>query len=374
MQVEKLRRCLLLQAVPGLSSRRLAQLLAHLGSVDALWHSNPADWPGSPLPADTLRAFEQVRQTDSAARSGVDVDKQMALLEQVDARVIDLTSGDYPPLLAAIPDPPPVLYLRGNSDVLLHPQLAIVGSRNASSAGLRAARDLAGAAAEAGLVVTSGLALGIDGAAHEGALRVGGASVAVMATGVEQVYPCRHRPLAEQLLAEEGCLVSEFPPGSGPRREHFPRRNRVISGLSLGVLVVEAALPSGSLITAHTAAEQGREVFALPWSIFHPGGRGCLSLLRDGASLVLDLDDLWYELEALVGVQRALTLPAQAGAEPELPPESSLLQWLGDSAMGVDELVSCSGRTAMDVMTELSTLELAGKVTREAGGYARCWD
>ena len=181
----------------------------------------------------------------------------------------------YPPLLRVIHDPPPLLYVRGDPAVLQEPHLAVVGSRRASPAGLRVAQILTGQVARAGLHICSGLALGIDGAAHRGALEAGGKSVAVMATGIDTIYPHRHLALAAQ-LEQAGCLVTEFPPGTPPLRQNFPKRNRIISGLSLGVLVVEAALPSGSLITAGAALEQGREVFALPWSMLHDGGRGCL--------------------------------------------------------------------------------------------------
>ncbi len=281
--------------------------------------------------------------------------------------IITIDDERYPPQLRLIHDPPERLYVRGDWTALCRPQLAVVGSRKASPAAIRLTRLLCGQAVSAGLAITSGLALGIDGAAHRGALEKDGHSVAVMGTGIERVYPGRHRALAGE-LQQRGCLVTEFPPGSMPRREHFPQRNRIISGLALGVLVVEAALPSGSLITARTALEQGREVFALPWSVLHAGGAGCLKLLRDGAKMVQDIEDVLEELAPLYKLQREL-LPA---GEPSPDSDSALLPLLGYEVVSVDELVQASGLNAGEVMGELSGLELQGLVKPCAGGYLRC--
>jgi DNA processing protein len=276
----------------------------------------------------------------------------------------------YPPLLRAIHDPPPLLYVRGDPALLLDAHLAVVGSRRASPAGLRVAQALSGQLVSAGLHVCSGLALGVDSAAHRGALEAGGKSIAVMATGIDRIYPQRHQALAAQLEAA-GCLVTEFPPGTPPLRHNFPKRNRIISGLSLGVLVIEAALPSGSLITAGTALEQGREVFALPWSILHDGGRGCLHLIRDGAKMVQSVDDILEELGPLYALQRSVATAAPSG--PGAPPDGSwLLTMVGFEVVDLDELVQRSARPVAQVLAELSTLELAGQVARTAGGYIRC--
>ncbi len=285
--------------------------------------------------------------------------------------IITLSDLRYPPLLREIHDPPDLLYVRGDPQLLLQPQLAIVGSRRASAIAQRLAAEFAGQLVAAGLVVTSGLALGIDGAAHRGALDAGGKSVGVMATGIDEIYPRRHRNLG-LALAESGCLVTEFPPGTVPRKENFPQRNRIISGLSLGVLVVEAALPSGSLITAASAMEQSREVFTLPWSIAHQGGAGCLRLLRDGAKMVLHVDDIVEELASLYELQKDLfPIPADV-QEPELSEDQQeLAQLLGCEAVSLDELVTASGQSAAQVMTGLSELELAGRIRRCDGGYMR---
>lgn len=276
----------------------------------------------------------------------------------------------YPPLLRAIHDPPPLLYVRGDPAVLQEPHLAVVGSRRASPAGLRAAQILTGQVVRAGLHICSGLALGIDGAAHRGALEAGGKSVAVMATGIDTVYPRRHLALAAQ-LEQAGCLVTEFPPGTPPLRQNFPKRNRIISGLSLGVLVVEAALPSGSLITAGAALEQGREVFALPWSMLHDGGRGCLQLIRDGAKMVRGVDDILEELGPLYAVQQDCFAVTPSGLNAP-PDESWLLSLVGFEVVTLDELVQSSARPVAQVLGELSALELTGQVARTAGGYIRC--
>lgn len=292
-----------------------------------------------------------------------------AAARAVGAAVVAIDDEQYPPLLRAIHDPPPLLYVRGDASVLPDAQLAVVGSRRASPAALRVAELLSGQLARAGLSICSGMAIGIDGAAHRGALAANGKSVAVIATGIDRVYPYRHRTLAAQ-LEQSGCLVTEFPPGTPPLRQNFPQRNRLISGMSLGVLVIEAALPSGSLITAGTALEQGREVFALPWSMLHEGGRGCLQLIRDGAKMVLAVEDILDELAPLYTLQQD-----QSGAAPGsvVAPEASwLLALVGFEAVTLDELVHRSGRPVAQVLGELSFLELGGQVARMAGGYIRC--
>ena len=288
--------------------------------------------------------------------------------------VLAISDERYPPLLRTIDDPPDKLYVRGDPMVLHEPLLAIVGSRRASPAGKRAAQTLGAQLVAAGLPVCSGLALGIDGAAHRGALAGGGRSVAVMATGIDTVYPLRHRGLAAE-LEQSGCLVTEFPPGTAVRPWNFPRRNRIISGLSLGVLVVEAALPSGSLITAGTALQQGREVFTLPWSIFHRGGEGCLRMIRDGAKMVQGVEDILEELGPMYRLQQDLFSPPgiirdEANDVPEQLP--GVLALVGYEEQGVDELCRCSELPVARVMADLSALELAGLVERRPGGYIRC--
>lgn len=373
MNVAETRLCLLFHSLPGLPGDALAKLLEHCGGPAAAAEAGAGVWRELGLLPGPVNELARALRTGRGG-GGIDIDAQLQSLKNVAAAILPLSDSHYPPLLRAIYDPPPLLYVRGDPTALLQPQLAIVGSRRASSAGLRAAASLAAEASRAGLHITSGLAQGIDGASHRGALAAGGSSVGVVATGIEQVYPARHRGLAGE-LAQAGCLVSEFPPGMPPLRQNFPRRNRIISGLALGVLVVEAAIPSGSLITARTALEQGREVFALPWSVYHAGGAGCLRLLRDGAKMVETITDVLEELGPLYTLQQDL-FPAAAGSssvgqDSLSASQQSLLQLLGYEAVSADELAQAAALPIARVMSGLSELELLGHINRSAGGYIR---
>jgi DNA processing protein len=365
MDTDHARLCLLLHSLPRLKNRQLRHLLVHFNTPAALLQAAPEDLLAAGATAAAVQDLALARRLGRHPQAAVDITAQLDQLRAAGAQVLVLGQPDYPPLLAMTSDPPPFLYARGHVAALCAPQLAVVGSRKASAIGLRAATELAAAAVDAGLVVTSGLALGIDAAAHRGALLAGGASVAVMATGVESVYPRRHAALATELL-DAGCLVTEFPPLTPPLPGHFPARNRIISGLSLGVLVVEAALPSGSLITAGTALEQGREVFALPWFPGHDGGRGCLQLLRDGAVLVEAIEDVLDNLGPLFNGRRPQRAPAPSA---ETAQAHWLLALMGGTAVDVDALVAASGRPLPEVLSALSLLEARGLVLREAGRY-----
>jgi DNA processing protein len=365
MDTDHVRLCLLLHSLPRLKTSQLRLLLRHFDTPEALLQAAPEDLLAAGATAAAVQDLALARRLGRHPQATADITHQLDQLRAVDAQVLVLGRPDYPPLLAMTSDPPPFLYARGHVAALRAPQLAVVGSRKASATGLRAATQLAAEAVGAGLVVTSGLALGIDAAAHRGALLAGGASVAVMATGVDTVYPRRHAALASELL-DAGCLVTEFPPLTPPLPGHFPARNRIISGLSLGVLVVEAALPSGSLITAGTALEQGREVFALPWFPGHVGGRGCLHLLRDGAVLVEAIEDVLDNLGPLYSGQRR---PRAAAQSAETTQPHWLLALIGGAAADVDALVAASGRPLPEVLSALSLLEARGLVLREAGRY-----
>ena len=371
MDVSDTRLCLQLHSIPSLSDRLLSSLLLHYGSPRSLWQSNPEEWVALGASRETVLGARAVR---SGSIQLVDIDVQMASLASLDAQVLSLCDEAYPTLLRQIYDPPPLLYLRGNAALLQQPQLAVVGSRKASPAGLRATRSLSGQLVAAGLHICSGLAQGVDGEAHRAALKVGGSSIAVMATGIDVVYPPRHKELAEQ-LAREGCLVTEYPPGCQPERYRFPQRNRILSGLSLGVLVVEAALRSGSLITAGTALEQGREVFTLPWAVFHQAGRGCLKLLRDGAKMVESVEDILEELGPLYTLQRDL-LEAHENQMPAVRntpiAQRKILAMIGYEVVAIDELVHQSELPVARVMAALSALEVEGHIARCAGGYIHC--
>ena len=271
---------------------------------------------------------------------------------------------DYPALLAEIPDPPPLLFIAGDRALLDRPQLGMVGSRRASKPGLDTAKAFARSLAGAGFVVTSGLALGIDGAAHQGALDVKGATIGVLGTGIEKLYPQRHRQLAANMVAEGGAVISELPLDAPPHASNFPRRNRIISGLSLGVLVVEASVASGSLITARLAAEQGREVYAIPGSIHHPGARGCHQLIREGAILVETVEHI---LEGLQGWKNLP--PSNDAVESPARPNHPLLALLHVAPQTNEDLAINSGWPLPKVLAALTELELDGCVTCEAGRW-----
>jgi len=284
--------------------------------------------------------------------------------------IIPLGADTYPELLARIDDPPPLLYVKGDPAALHLPCLAIVGSRNPSSGGSRNAFEFAQYLGANGFCIVSGLAQGIDAAAHRGALNAGTPTVAFLGHGIDIVYPAENRQLAES-IAVGGALVSEFPLGMQPRRSLFPQRNRLISGVSLGTLVVEAATRSGSLITARLAGEQGREVFALPGSIHNPLARGCHQLIRDGAKLVDSAADIVNELGALAG---HVLQTSEESAGPPLPAGDGDLEYvklreqLSYDPISVDELVLRSGLTIGEVSSMLLILELDGTVEKLSGG------
>lgn len=300
------------------------------------------------------------------------VEQDLAWLEQPGNHLLRLDDPRYPPLLRQIPYPPPLLFVHGDPDCLRLPQLAIVGTRNPTPLGRETAQRFAAHLAEFGLLITSGLALGIDAAAHQGAL-AGGRTIAVMGTSLDRVYPAKHRDLAHA-IAERGALVSEFSIGTSPAAGNFPQRNRLISGLALGVLVVEAAAQSGSLITARLALDQGREVFAIPGSIHNPLAKGCHALIRQGAKLVETAADILEELGALAATTReAVSHPAAAPASAALDEEyQQLLATMGDEPVGIDLLVDRCGLTAEALSSMLLILELEGYVAAIPGGlYVR---
>jgi len=293
-------------------------------------------------------------------------------LEAPDCHLVTWIDSRYPPLLREISDAPPLLFVNGNVDVLSLPQLAIVGSRNATPGGRETARRFAGHLAQFGFCITSGLAQGIDAAAHRAALAAGGRTVAVLGTGPDIVYPREHAQLAADIVAA-GAQVSEFAPGRPGHPSQFPRRNRIISGLSLGTLVVEAGLRSGALITARNAAEQGREVFAIPGSIHNPVARGCHRLIRSGAKLVETGDDMIEELGGMMAGLAATIeqnpahrlSPAEQKPDPEY---ERLLALMGWDPVAIDTLIMRSGLTTEEVSSMLLILELEGRVEPLSGG------
>jgi DNA processing protein len=314
---------------------------------------------------------------DAIAQSASLIESDLRWLEHANHHFISFGSSAYPQLLAGIADPPIGLFVRGNPDILALPQLAMVGARNPTPTGRENAQDFAAHLAQCGLTITSGLALGIDAASHQGALQGGGSTIAVCGTGLDIDYPRANHDLAEAISAN-GALVSEFPLGTPALKANFPRRNRLISGLSLGTLVVEAAVQSGSLITARLAAEQGREVFAIPGSIHNPLARGCHQLIRQGAKLVETADDIFAELRALTDTLRAAR-PAASGREaaqetrPALDKDYEiLLDALGFEPASVDSLIERTGLKADAVASMLLILELEGRIEPYPGGlYVR---
>jgi DNA processing protein len=279
--------------------------------------------------------------------------------------IVTLADEFYPRALLEIPDPPSLIYAHGHIDLLQRSCLAIVGSRNATAQGESNAASFAKALSNAGLTIVSGLAVGIDAAAHRGGLEGAGSTIAVLGTGIDVLYPKRNSELAGRIAAQ-GLLLSEFPLGTGPVASNFPRRNRLISGLAQGCLVVEAALASGSLITARTSAEQGRDVFAIPGSIHSPVSKGCHALIKSGAKLVESAEDILAELSAFRGSGYASTTGGEA--LPEANSAAGLLAHMGHDPVDVDSLCARAGMSAEQVASELLHLELEGTVAALPGG------
>ncbi len=362
---------------PGLGGVRIRELLGRFGSAAAAIAAGPSGWRQAGIPA---AACDALSQPDPAR-----IDDDLRWLDAADHHLLTCDSDDFPALLARMPAAPAALFVVGDPGLLWLPQIGIVGSRNPTAGGRQNAADFAATLARAGLAVTSGLAEGIDTAAHAAALAAGQPTLAVMGTGPDRIYPAGQRRLAERIVAA-GALVSELPPGTGAQREHFPRRNRIIAGLSLGVLVVEAAARSGALITARLASEAGREVFAIPGSIHNPMARGCHRLIRDGAALVETAQDVF---DALGPVARELgaelrrriaadpAAPAAVGGAPSAATADDaervrLWQALGFDPVGVDELAARTGLTVAALSSMLLVMELEGRVVAAHGRYARC--
>ncbi|MFC5496741.1 DNA-processing protein DprA [Caenimonas terrae] len=366
MEREELGSWLRLALTPGAGNAAARKLMAAFGP--------PCDVFSAPAAA--LREFAGPTLAAALAQEPAELPAQLrATLEWLDAeqpgvprRVLNLSDVDYPQALLDTEDPPPILYVMGHVQMPWPRAIAVVGSRNPTPQGQANARQFGRSLAQAGLTVVSGLALGIDGAAHEGALEGAGpqqlATIAVVGTGLDSVYPRQHEALAGR-IAQRGLIVSEYPLGTAPLPANFPRRNRIIAGLSQGTLVVEAAVRSGSLITARMAIEQGKDVFAIPGSIHSPQSRGCHELLRQGAKLVESAQDVLEELHPGVAAraETAGTAPAPATGAP-----ARLLQALGFDPVSLDALVARTGTSAAELQALLLELELSGHVSRLPGG------
>lgn len=355
---------LTLQHAPGVGPVSCRRLLEHFATAADIHTAGRDDLLACGLSRD---AVSFIQQPDMQL-----IDRDLDWLEQPDNYLLTLTHPDYPAMLAQLPDPPMVLYVHGQVDILGLPQLAIVGSRNPTTSGKQSAAEFAGHLTGAGFTITSGLALGIDTAAHQGALTVNGRTIAVMGTGLDRVYPASNKHLAHD-IAEKGALISEFPIGTAPRPENFPQRNRIISGLSLGTLVVEAAQRSGSLISARLASEQGREVFAMPGSIHNPLARGCHALIRQGAKLVETAQDILDELAPLAAACANLQSAGATAAAPEPgltedPEYQRLLEKMGFDPITMDQMITATGLTPAVVSSMLLQLEMNGYVASAPGG------
>ena len=382
---------LALARAPGIGPIKFVRLINHFGNPRAVFEAERSEWQTLGIKTELLH---YLRSPDWSA-----VEKDMQWLARPNNYLLTLFHPDYPSLLREIYDPPPLLFIHGDRALLNSKQLAIVGTRHPSQVGEQAAQKFAEYLSSQGFTITSGMALGIDGASHRGALAGSGKTIAVAGTGLDRVYPAQHRDLAHK-IAETGALVSEFLPGTPVRRNHFPLRSRIVSGLSLGTLVVEAPENSGALYAARFAVEQNREVFAIPGSIQNPLVKGCHKLIKEGAKLVETAADILEEFQkdlplltqpplerfnpspSPISVDKSdkqsrqqLTTPSPivAGENSELDGDYvRLLDYLGTGPSSIDNLVEFSGLTAGEVSSMLLILELRGLVTAQAGGfYAR---
>ncbi len=351
---ESLAGWLRLTLIPGIGGETQRKLLASFGLPETIFSTSRSSLR-SVIGEKTASLLLDTRNDDLVATA-------CAWSESSAQHIVTLSDPEYPQSLLEIPDPPTLLYVRGRLELLNRPSLAIVGSRNPTPQGILNAERFAATFADAGLVVTSGLALGIDAAAHRGALSKTGDTIAFIGTGIDRIYPARNHELALAIGAR-GAIISEFPIGTPVTASNFPRRNRLISGISRGVLVVEAAIESGSLITSRLAGEQGRDVFAIPGSIHSPQSRGCHKLIKQGAKLVETAQDVleelhWHTPTGAKDTAATLTSPAQ----------HDLLSMIGFDPCGLDELAVRSGLTAESLSVMLLHLELAGYVSSLSGG------
>ena len=346
---------LALDLVPGLGGEGLRRLLARFGAPSAVLAQSVSNLSQTVAPA--------VARAIADGPSAQKLDASLKWLDVESNHLLTLADDDYPAQLLEIADPPPVLYLKGRRELLRRPGLAVVGSRNATPSGLQNAEAFARNLSEAGFTIISGMALGIDAAAHRGGLSATGGSIAVVGTGLDLIYPARNKALAHE-LAEKGLIISEVSLGTPALAKNFPRRNRIISGLSRGVLVVEAALASGSLITARQAGEQGREVFAIPGSIHSPFSRGCHQLIKQGAKLVDEANDILIELH-WGGAKPADRASDEQNETVESDP---VLTAMGFDPVSIDALLERLKLPTDQLVARVTELELDGAIASMPGG------
>lgn len=370
--------------VSGIGAKKFQKLLDYFDTPTAALYANTSQLTQAGLSSKDANSVVEQKDNDDAILADIE------WLEASDKHhIITLNSAEYPQRLKQINDAPALLYVHGNLNILSDPQLGIVGSRNPTQSGHNNAYEFAKHLAQTGLCITSGLALGVDGASHHGAIDGNGPTIAVIATGIDRVYPAKHRELAYQIV-ETGAIVSEFPIGTHPDSRHFPRRNRIISAMSYGVLVVEAALKSGSLITARLAMEQNREVFAIPGSIHNPLAKGCHQLIRQGAKLVETAEDILEEMSTVIDLndhqtsskedieQKLANQNTNDGNLTEKSPtdldseQSELLNSMGYDPISIDQLVVSTELDAASIAAMLLILELQNYVAANGGGtYTR---
>ena len=378
-QPDELESWITLGRIPGVGAKNFQTLLYAFDSPKVALQANEEQLKQAGIAPNLAQTITQANHLN-------DADKDLEWLNASSQHhIITLQCKEYPLLLKNISNPPPLLYVHGSTDCLNDPQIAIIGSRNPTPGGASSAYEFAKYLGNTGFSITSGLALGIDGQAHKGALEGGRPTIAVIATGIDRVYPARHRKLAHKIV-EQGAIVSEFPIGTQPKAENFPRRNRIISGMSHGTLVVEAALRSGSLITARYASEQNREVFAIPGSIHNPLAKGCHRLIREGAKLVETAQDIMEEMAAVIDIESITPQEKPTGHLNERDAQNNdptnmgndtteyqqLLDKMGFDPITIDALVIRTGQTPESLSAMLLILELQNQVAANGGGtYTR---
>ena len=396
----RIRQALYLLSVPNFGTASYWQLVEKCGSLEAVFQSEISRIAPY-CKKDTLDALTLSQKQGSHAPLWQHVDALCEWLTTQGIHVLDNAHPDYPLLLKSIIKPPPLIFVKGNINTLALPQIAIVGSRKITVSGEKTTLSFAKGLTQSGFTVTSGLALGVDASAHQGALNANGKTIAVMATGIDAIYPKKHQYLAEQIIDNDGALVTEFFPHSSPRAHHFPQRNRIISGLSCGLLVVEAALKSGSLISAKYAIEQNRDVFAVPGSIHSPVSKGCHMLIKNGAKLVETAEDIVEELGSLLGLHantldshantldshtdsvgdkptitsaqsNKLTSSKAVATDTSLPKsECTVLRCIDYCVTPLDDIMAHCGVPIDQLMSRLLELELEGVITHNGAGYTR---
>ena len=356
---------LALSRAPGIGATHYKRLIDHFKTAESVYRASQSELIQL---FGSNRRFEKIHSYLNTPVNADNFHTELSFSTKPGHSLISYEHPDYPQLLKAITDPPPMLYLRGDSSALTEPQLAIVGSRNAKQRSLRRSHEFAQGLCSVGITVTSGLAVGVDHSAHLGALSAKGSTIAVLGNGLNSIYPRQHLALGEKIVSQGGLLLSEQPPNAHPAAANFPKRNRIISGLSLGVLVIDATIRSGSLVTARLAAEQGRDVFALPGDIDNPNSKGCHRLIKDGAQLTETIDEILQSI--------APQLRSYLTSEPDLASndqnltesEILLMDAIGDCACSADQLSTTTRLTSAEVSSILLSLELAGIVCSQSGG------